>query len=130
MPGGHYAPGNKAWGLCQKCGLRYLLHELVFDGYYPELRVCTGCYDDRQPQEFLIDVTDPQALWKPSPEDAPIAPVVSIVVVPGVPTSLLLNMDGVNGSTNFPDSSFYDHTMAVISPCAVSTANPKFGTGA
>lgn len=76
MPG-RYARGTEAWGLCQKCGLRFLLRDLTFDGYYPNLRVCTGCYDDKQPQEFLIDVTDPQALYRPSPEFGPIAPVLS-----------------------------------------------------
>lgn len=77
MAGSRYAPGTRAWGLCKKCGLRFLLRDLVFDGYYPGLRVCNGCYDDKQPQEFLIDVTDPEALWKPSPEDGPSAPILT-----------------------------------------------------
>lgn len=72
MPtGSKYATGDRAWGLCQICGLRFLLRDLVFDGYYPNLRVCVPCYDPRQPQEFLVDVTDPTALWKPSPEWGP-----------------------------------------------------------
>lgn len=77
MPGSKYARGTRAWGLCQKCGLRFLLRDLVFDGYYPGLRVCSGCYDDKQPQEFLIDVTDPIALWRPSPEFGPKPSVLS-----------------------------------------------------
>jgi hypothetical protein len=75
--GSKYATGDRAWGLCQKCGLRFLLRTLVFDGYYPNLRVCSGCYDSRQPQEFLVDVTDPTALWKPSPEWGPENPQLS-----------------------------------------------------
>lgn len=72
MPtGSKYATGDRAWGLCQICGLRFLLRDLVFDGYYPNLRVCVPCYDPRQPQEFLVDVTDPTALWRPSPEWGP-----------------------------------------------------------
>lgn len=84
MPtGSKYATGDRAWGLCQKCGLRFLLRTLVFDGYYPNLRVCSGCYDSRQPQEFLVDVTDPTALWKPSPEWGPENPQLSAVAFAG-----------------------------------------------
>lgn len=75
--GSKYSSGNEAWGLCQKCALRFLLKDLTFDGYYPGLRVCHECYDSRQPQEFLVDVTDPTALWKPSPEWGPENPQIS-----------------------------------------------------
>lgn len=85
MTGSRYAPGTKAWGLCARCGLRFFLRELQFDGYYPGLRVCEGCYDSKQPQEFLIDVTDPIALWKPSPEFSPGAPVLSGILVANQP---------------------------------------------
>jgi hypothetical protein len=88
MPASRFAPGNKAWGLCQRCLLRFYLSELVFDGYMPGLRVCSGCYDDRQPQEFPVDVTDPVALWKPSPDSVLfIAPVLTLVQV-GPPVKL------------------------------------------
>lgn len=81
MPtGSKYAAGDQAWGLCQKCALRFLLRDLVFDGYYPGLRVCVDCYDSRQPQEFLVDVTDPTALWKPSPEWGPENPQLTAVI--------------------------------------------------
>lgn len=63
-----YAKGRLAWGLCQRCGLRYLLRFLVMDGYYPNIRVCLGCYDPPQPQERLAVVSDPVALWKPAPD--------------------------------------------------------------
>lgn len=68
--GQRYAPATQAWGLCKRCGLRFLLRNLVFDGYMPGLRVCTSCYDGRHPQEYPINVTDPEALWKPTPDDA------------------------------------------------------------
>lgn len=61
-----YAKGRMAWGLCQRCGLRGLLRDLVLDGYYPNIRVCEGCYDPPQPQERLAVVSDPVALWKPA----------------------------------------------------------------
>lgn len=72
-----YARGSEAWGICQRCGLRALLNELVFDRYYPGLRVHPECFDDRHPQERIKPVTDPTALWKPSPEQAGLAPVLS-----------------------------------------------------
>lgn len=43
--------------------------------------------------------------------------------------SLLLTMDGVNGSTTFLDSSSVGNTMSA-SHAQISTANPMFGTGA
>src|SRR5260221_595789 len=44
--------------------------------------------------------------------------------------SLLLHCDGTNGSTNFVDSSANKNVMAVAGNAAISTATPKFGTGA
>lgn len=64
-----YARGSKAWGLCKRCGLRFLLNDLVLDEHIPGLRVCVDCFDTKQPQERLVDVGDPQALWRPSPDD-------------------------------------------------------------
>lgn len=63
-----YARGSMAKALCMRCGLQFLLPELVFDGYYPNLRVCSDCYDAPQPQEKLAIVSDPEGLWKPSPD--------------------------------------------------------------
>jgi hypothetical protein len=77
MPATRYAQGHDAWGLCQKCGLRFFLADLVFDKFFPALRVCRGCYDPKQPQEFRVEVTDPQLLYKPSPEDAPDNPILT-----------------------------------------------------
>ena len=74
----HYAPGTKAWGRCQRCSLRFYLRDLVFDGYYPGLRVCVDCYDPRHPQESLQDTADPVGLWQPSPEFGPVGPELSI----------------------------------------------------
>lgn len=83
MPASRYAQGRVAWGLCQRCGLRFKLRNLVFDGYMPGIRVCTSCYDGRHPQEYPINVTDPEALWKPAPDDAPWDAVVSATVSNG-----------------------------------------------
>src|SRR5260370_9174439 len=43
---------------------------------------------------------------------------------------LLIHADGTNGSTSFPDSSNSGHSTAFVQAASVSTANPKFGTGA
>lgn len=77
----HYAKGRLAWGICQRCGLRALLNELVFDGYYKNLRVHPECRDGRHPQEYPPVVTDPRTLWKPSPEQGGINPVLTGMVV-------------------------------------------------
>jgi hypothetical protein len=89
-----YARGSIAWGLCQRCGLRFLLDELIFDGYYPNLRVCTGCYDPPQPQERLAIVSDPVALYRPAPDAMYISPPVLTVTVSG--SSANLAWEGFN----------------------------------
>lgn len=76
-----YARGAKAWGICQRCGLRALLNDLVFDGYYRDLRVHPECRDDRHPQERPPTIKDPVTLWKPSPEQPGIPPVLSAALV-------------------------------------------------
>lgn len=78
-----YAKGRLAYGLCQRCGLRYLLRELVLDGYYPNIRVCTGCYDPPQPQERLAVVSDPVALWKPATDTYLVPPPFLTATVMG-----------------------------------------------
>lgn len=89
-----YARGSIAWGLCQRCGLRYLLHELVMDGYYPNIRVCQGCFDPPQPQERLAVVSDPLALWKPAVDTVFISP--PLLVVNQVGANVTLTWTGFN----------------------------------
>jgi hypothetical protein len=43
--------------------------------------------------------------------------------------SLLLRMDGTNGSTTFTDLSTNAHTITAFGNAQVSTSDPKFGTG-
>lgn len=76
MSDAHYAHGERAWGICQRCGKRALLKDLVFDGYYPSLRVHEACFEARHPQDRLAPVIDPIALYRPAPEDYPITPPV------------------------------------------------------
>lgn len=77
-PGNRYARGSKAYGICQKCGLRDLLNNLTYDGQVPWLRVHPACFDMRHPQERMVRVTDPIALWHPSPEAEYTYPVLSV----------------------------------------------------
>jgi hypothetical protein len=44
--------------------------------------------------------------------------------------SLLLHMNGSNGSTTFTDTSATAHTITVFGDAQVTTTSPKFGTGA
>lgn len=77
-PGERYSRGEKAYGICKRCGLRSLLNDLVFDGYFSWWRVHPECRDQKHPQERLVRVTDPISLWRPSPEDElNVAPVLS-----------------------------------------------------
>ena len=100
-----YARGTLAWGLCMRCGLRMLYRELVFDGYFPNLRVCPGCYDAPQPQERLAIVSDPVALWHPAPDSYLVPPpfltaaiVASQVVLSW--TSIMAPPPGADGRAN------------------------------
>lgn len=63
-----YAVGTKAWFICQRCGQRGLYIQSVFDGQIANLRVHPECWEPKHPQESLPRVTDPIALWRPSPE--------------------------------------------------------------
>lgn len=89
-----YARGDIAWGLCERCGLRYLLNWLVLDGYYPNIRVCEGCYDPPQPQERLAVVSDAVALWRPSPDTISIS--APLLLAQQVGLQVILTWSGFN----------------------------------
>ena len=68
-----YAAGNKALGICDRCGFEYLLHELrkeVIDLFDTNIKVCPVCWDPDQPQNLLgrFPVSSPQALRNPRPD--------------------------------------------------------------
>ena len=75
-----YAQGRIAWGLCGKCGLRFYLWDLLFDGAFRSMRVCRECYDDKQPQEFAVNVTDVSSVYNPSPENTADPPFLTVKV--------------------------------------------------
>jgi hypothetical protein len=62
-----YAKGNKAVGLCQRCGEKKKLHELRPDGQ-TNLLVCGDCYDIKHPAEYPVRTDDAVALHRPAPD--------------------------------------------------------------
>lgn len=67
-----YASGKHALGICDRCGFRYKLRELVFEASVtgtPTYRVCKTCFDPVHPQLIPPRVQpDAQALWEPRPD--------------------------------------------------------------
>ena len=102
-----FAKGRLAWGLCQRCGLRYFLRELVLDGYYPNIRVCSDCYDAPQPQERLAVVSDPVALWKPAVDTYLVPPPFLTAVVSG--TTVILNWTSIGANSGGNDQGGTHH---------------------
>ena len=71
-----YARGSKAWGLCDRTGIRYKLSDLVYEyqnGVRTGFRIGRDVVDPDQPQNFLgrVKINDPQALRDPRPDYAP-----------------------------------------------------------
>ncbi len=66
MGTGGYARGHKAIAHCKRCGDLVLRRRLVFDGHFPDLLVCTDCWDPKHPQDYLPDIYDPETIYKPT----------------------------------------------------------------
>jgi hypothetical protein len=76
------------------------LRNLIFDGYYPWMRVHEECYEARHPQEKLVSVTDPIALYRPAPDliAPPTAFVLTVDQVTSVHISLAdTTVNGIGG---------------------------------
>ena len=70
-----YARGKLAWGICDRCGFRYLLSTLREESIRAVGRnnkVCQSCFDGDHPQNFLgmTPIYDPQALRNARPDVA------------------------------------------------------------
>ncbi len=63
---GRYAIGAKALAICERCSVKTLRRYLVYDGQFPDLLVCTGCWDPKHPQEYLPPAFDPVTLYDPT----------------------------------------------------------------
>lgn len=62
-----YASGKFAIALCDQCGQRYRLNQLVKD--WKGFKVCSECYEPKHPQlEPKRTINEPQALYQPRPE--------------------------------------------------------------
>lgn len=99
-----WASGRKAWGICDRCGLRWKLRQLAYqsvDGVRTKLKVCPDCMDEDNPQGFpskWLNKTEAISLHEPRPDSsnqgvaislAGFGPVrgVEIEVWPHVPVS-------------------------------------------
>ena len=70
---GKFASGKYALGICDRCGLTYMLLELKKETVNlneVNLLVCQDCYDGDHPQNHQgrQRVDDPQALRNPRPD--------------------------------------------------------------
>ena len=62
-----YASGKFAIALCDQCGQRYKLLQLIKD--WKGFKVCPECYEPKHPQlEPKRTINEPQALYQPRPE--------------------------------------------------------------
>lgn len=79
MGTGGYAVGYHAIAHCKRCGDLTLRRLLVYDGHFPDLLVCTDCWDPKHPQDYLPDIHDPETIYKPTGDlDEPTANTVVI----------------------------------------------------
>lgn len=63
-----YARGTYAKAECQRSGQKMNYRELVEDGHIEGLLVHPDWWEPKHPQEIPVEVTDPVALYRPSPE--------------------------------------------------------------
>jgi hypothetical protein len=68
-----YAQGKRAWGICDRTGMRYRLSDLVPEyrnGQRTGLRIGKDVVDPDHPQNFIgkVRIKDPQALRDPRPD--------------------------------------------------------------
>lgn len=63
-----YAKGRNAVAECQRSGQKMRYRDLVEDGHVPGLLVHPDWWEPKHPQEIPPDMTDPVALYRPSPE--------------------------------------------------------------
>lgn len=68
-----YSKGKHAWGICDRTGFRYPLHDLVYEyvnGVRTGMRVGRDVFDKDQPQNFIgkVNTADNQSLYDPRPD--------------------------------------------------------------
>lgn len=104
--GARYASDKNALGICERCAEKMPLRLLRPDGQYPELRVCSDCWDPKHPQESLPPTFDPISLRDPTgdPEKAQASVIVIRDLRPVAPNPVDYWGDGDEpGTSNFDD---------------------------
>lgn len=67
-PHREYARGRNAKAECMRSGQKMMYRDLVEDGHIHGLLVHPDWWEPKHPQEIPINVVDPVALYRPSPE--------------------------------------------------------------
>jgi hypothetical protein len=63
--------GSASKAVCDRCRTKYVYTELREDGNSPGLKVCSSCWDSKDPYRFAPAQPDPITLTHPRP-DTPI----------------------------------------------------------
>lgn len=125
-----YAKGKHAVAECQRCGWKYLLSELVEDGYTSGLLVCPTCYDPPDESLDVPSMDDPVALEKPSPERYGGTVTIQLptyVVATGVDSGR--NELVTSGTFDFSANSFKLALFTAAPSASYSTTNEASGSG-
>lgn len=80
---GSYAAGRNALGICERCSIKMLRRLMVYDGQFPDLLVCSDCWDPKHPQEYLTAMSDPVTIYDPTGD--PDKAVANLQVIPYPP---------------------------------------------
>lgn len=67
MSGQAYSNNPRAWGVCDRCGLRFYLRQLAKE--WTGSKVCASCFEPKHPQLTPRITSDAQALKEPRPEE-------------------------------------------------------------
>lgn len=103
---GRYARGDNAVAICERCSKKTLRRYLVYDGQYPDMLVCTDCWDPKHPQEYLPDVSDPVTIYDPTGDPEKIAAnILDVLWYPGTdPTGTPLRPFAPDPNSPIPPS--------------------------
>jgi|TARA_R110002020_G_scaffold27859_8_gene89503 hypothetical protein len=92
----NYAVGNKALGLCDRCGFQYKYQQLKKE--WNGAKTCPDCFETKEPQlKPLPHAADAEALYEPRPDKH---------IEGGVLAVLIKNTgdDFASANTNFEDN--------------------------
>lgn len=76
MASQRYATGRLSIAICDRCHFKFKYTDLMPDGDKPGLRVCKGCWDEKDPYRLPARQPEPFTLRFPRPD-------VPIGVLPG-----------------------------------------------